>query len=63
MKEHKGAAVADALPGGAWNSGGWIMRVARSAGAHVTLSDDPLCEHEGEEALETLDARLSIRLT
>lgn len=54
MDEQQAKAVAEALGGEAWNSGGdiWLVLFRRSDGKLVVLSDEVVCEYENEEAFE-----------
>jgi len=64
MDERQANAVAEALGGTAWNSGGgiWLVRFERSDGKLAVLSDDVVCEYADEEAFDHADAAVSIAL-
>ena len=54
MNEMQAKGVAEALGGDEWQSGGdtWLVLFRRSDGKIVVLSDDAVCEYDGEEAFE-----------
>lgn len=64
MDEVQATAVAEALGGTAWNSGGgiWLVRFERSDGKQVLLSDEVVCEYENEDALDNGDPTSSMLL-
>jgi len=64
MTEDQANAVAEALGGEPWNSGGgiWLVRFSRSDGRLVIASDDAVCEYEDEEAFDRGDATTMIVL-
>ena len=55
MEEEQAIAVARALGGDVWQSGGdiWLVIIRRSDGHVVVLSDEAVCEYPNEEAIET----------
>ncbi len=64
MDEKQATAVADALGGKTWQSGGGVFLVLlhRSDGSLVVISDEVVCEYENEDAFEAAETRLSIVL-
>jgi len=54
VDEDAAVAVAEALGGQAWQSGGgiWLVRIERTDGRLVIVSDDAVCEYADEEAFE-----------
>jgi len=64
MSEEQAKTIAEALGGTAWNSGGdvYLVRVERTDGHLVVLSDEVICEYDGDEAFEENRARSSILL-
>ena len=64
MKEDQAKAVAEALRGSAWNSGGgiWLVRMDRHDGSLVIISDEVICEYAGEEEFEVVNPANSIIL-
>ena len=55
MEEEQAIAVAQALGGDVWQSGGdiWLVIIRRADGHVVVLSDEAVCEYSTEEALGT----------
>lgn len=55
MDEAQAEAVAEALGGSAWQSGGdiWLVITRRADGKVVAISDEVVCEYDSEEALGT----------
>ena len=55
MEEEQAIAVAHALGGDVWQSGGniWLVIIRRADGHVVILSDEAVCEYSTEEALGT----------
>jgi hypothetical protein len=55
MEEEQANAVAGALGGDVWQSGGdiWLVIFRRADGHVVVLSDEAVCEYSNEEALGT----------
>jgi hypothetical protein len=55
MEEEQANAVARALGGDVWQSGGdiWLVIFRRADGHVVVLSDEAVCEYPNEEALGT----------
>lgn len=64
MDEQQANAVAKALGGSAWNSGGgiWLVRFERADGKLVVLSDEVLCEYDSEEAFVQTEASALVML-
>jgi len=64
MDEKQANAVAEALGGLAWNSGGgiWLVRFERADGKLVVLSDEVVCEYADEDAFERAEARVRVLL-
>jgi len=52
MNEEQATAIAKALDGEAWQSGGniWLVLIHRDDGKLVVISDEIVCEYENEEA-------------
>lgn len=52
MNQVEAKAVAAALKGQAWHSGGgiWLVRIRRADGRLVVVSDDLVCEYLGEDS-------------
>ena len=55
MDEQEAQAVAQALGGRTWNSGGeiWLVVFDRSDGKAVALSEEVVCEYENVEELQS----------
>lgn len=53
MTENRARAVAEALGGEAWQSGGniWLVRLRGMGGRMVVISEDMICEYRDEETL------------
>ena len=65
MDEQAAVAVAKALGGETWNSGGdiWLVLSRRADGKIVALTDESLCVYADEEALQSIgDAETSVAL-
>jgi hypothetical protein len=64
MTEEQATAVADALGGETWQSGGdiWLVLLQRADGKVTAISEDIVCEYENEESLHMGTASLSIPL-
>lgn len=64
MDEKQATAVANALGGETWQSGGdiWLVVMHRADGRLVVLSDDVICEYLDEDAFEKSQASSSIVL-
>lgn len=64
MDERQANAIARALGGETWQSGGgiWLVLIHRADGRLVVLSDDAVCEYESEEAFDAGLASASITL-
>ncbi len=54
MTEEQAIAIADALGGETWQSGGdiWLVLIHRPDGHLVVLSDEVVCEYENQEAFD-----------
>ena len=54
MEEEQANAIAEALGGETWQSGGdiWLVLVRRPDGHLVVLSDEVVCEYESHEAFD-----------
>ncbi len=64
MNEEQAEAVATALDGDSWQSGGDInlVLIHRKDGRLVVLSDEVVCEYKSEEAFDQCRADKSIPL-
>jgi len=64
IDEKSAKAVAEALGGAAWNSGGgmWLVRLEREDGRLVVLSDEVVCEYADEDAFERTEPAASVVL-
>ena len=64
MEEEQANAVAHALGGDVWQSGGdiWLVIFHRADGHVVVFSDEAVCEYSNEEALGTEQALSNIIL-
>lgn len=64
MDENQANAVAEALGGETWQSGGdiWLVVFRRSDGRVVVISDEVVCEYVNDDAFEAGDAETSIIL-
>jgi hypothetical protein len=64
MDEKQVTAVADALGGESWQSGGdiWLVLMRRADGKLVVLSDEAVCEYPDDGAFERGQASNSILL-
>lgn len=64
MTEEQARAVAEALGGDAWHSGGemWLVVFRRTDGRTIAISDEIVCEYADDEAMETGTASSSIPL-
>jgi hypothetical protein len=62
MNEKNARAVAGALGGEAWHSGGniWLVRFRGKGGRLVVVSEETVCEYEDEEAFYEGNAARSI---
>jgi len=54
MSEEQATAIAEALAGEAWQSGGdiWLVLVRRRDGHLVVISDEAVCQYDNQEAFE-----------
>jgi len=64
MDEQQAGAVAEALGGAAWNSGGgiWLVRLQRVDGHLVVISDEVVCEYRDSMAFDRGEAAVGIPL-
>ena len=64
MNERQAVAVAEALGGEAWHSGGgiWLVRLTNAEGRLVVFSDDLICEYQDEDAFRNGEAIRTIAL-
>ena len=64
MSEQRANAVARALGGTTWQSGGgiWLVILRRENGGIVVLSSDAVCEYSDEHAFDAALARQCILL-
>jgi len=64
MDEQAARAVAEALGGSAWNSGGsiWLVRFERADGRVVLISDEAVCEYDDDVAAGEAEPAASIVL-
>lgn len=55
MNDEQARAVAEALGGEPWQSGGaiWLVVIHRPDGKAVAISAESVCEYASDEALET----------
>ena len=62
MEEEQATAIAEALGGEAWQSGGdiWLVLVHRRDGHLVVISDEIMCEYENQEAFDEGNAIATI---
>jgi hypothetical protein len=54
MDELRAKAVANALGGESWQSGGgiWLVLLRKDRGRLVVISDEAICEYEGEASFD-----------
>ena len=64
MTETEAEAIAAALGGRTWNSGGgvWLVLFDRLDGKLIVLSDDAICEYDNMEGFEKAQAKVTIVL-
>ena len=64
MDGKQAAAVADALGGNTWQSGGdiWLVLINSADGTLVVVSDDAVCEYPDQEAFNENDPFTTIVL-
>lgn len=64
MNEKQATAVAEALGGESWHSGGgiWLVRLTNPEGRLVVFSDDLVCEYRDEDAFRDGEALQTIAL-
>lgn len=62
MEEHEAQAIADALGGDMWQTGGdiWIVVWHRADGKVVAISGDAVCLYAGDDAFDRGDALSTI---
>lgn len=64
MSEDQASAVAEALGGEIWQSGGgiWLVVIHRGDSHLVILSDEVVCEYESWEAFDNAQALTAVQL-
>lgn len=64
MNEEQAKAVAEAIGGDPWQSGGdiWLVLCRRADGKLAVVSDEAVCLYEDDHAFETAQATDSITL-
>ena len=64
MDEKQTNAIAEALGGEAWQSGGdiWLVLIRRPDGHLIVLSDEAICEYENQELFDEGKALTTIFL-
>jgi len=64
MDQQTAGAVAEALGGQAWHSGGgiWLVRFERADGKLVVVSDEVVCEYGNDGAFDQAQPTAAIRL-
>lgn len=64
MNEAQADAVANALDGESWQSGGniWLVIIHRGDGSLVVLSEDAICEYADDDAFDNASALKMIPL-
>ena len=64
MNEEQANKIAEILGGCAWNSGGeiWLVRIERSDGNLVLISDEAVCEYMNKDEIEACKPGNSIIL-
>jgi len=64
MNEQQAQAIAEALGGESWQSGGdiWLALLRRNDGKVVVISDDSICLYADEDALDSGEAEQMIEL-
>jgi hypothetical protein len=64
MNEEQAKAVAEALGGSEWQSGGgiWLVVIRKQDGEIVVISDDAVCEYKNEDAFEESKADTTVFL-
>jgi len=65
MDEQQATAVAEALGGETWQSGGgiWLVLVRKPDGRLVVVSAEAVCEYDDDSAFESGRAAATIHLT
>jgi hypothetical protein len=65
MDEQRAVAIARALDGETWQSGGgiWLVVIRKAEGSLVVISGDAICEYSDDEAFERGDSRRTILLS
>jgi hypothetical protein len=63
MNEKQATAIADALHGETWQSGGGVWLVILHSGERViVISDDAVCEYKDEQAFDESNSQNTILL-
>ena len=64
MFEQEATAIADAIGGETWQSGGdtWLVILRKADGRVVALTDDCICEYESDDAFQDGRAVATIML-
>jgi hypothetical protein len=64
MTEDQATAVAEALGGESWQSGGdiWLVLLRRPDGHLIVMSDEVVCEYETQEDFDAAKAVATIHL-
>ncbi len=64
MTEDQAIAVADALGGDTWQSGGdiWLVLRKRNDGRMVVISDECVCEYSDQDAFDRVQPSKSLLL-
>lgn len=64
MTEEQANAIADALGGDSWQSGGgiYVVMLHRRDGRLIVLTDECVCEYENDEAFDNGQAIRAIEL-
>ena len=64
MTEQQAAAVAEAIGGDVWQSGGgiWLVLRNRADGRMVVMSDESVCEYVDEDAFDRAEPTNSLLL-
>ena len=65
MDETQAEAIATALGGETWQSGGdiWLVLIRKQNGHLVVISDEVVCEYESQEAFDDAKTMSSIYLS
>jgi hypothetical protein len=64
MIEQEATAIAEAIGGETWQSGGdtWLVILRKADGRVVALTDDCICEYESDDAFQDGRATATIML-